>query len=310
MCSSWNGRLKATSTSCHDTEGRERHLIFFLHNGETLSWRSNRNIWYGFSVFSLFVVWLFDGNLSLSPRFFFCRWYLVSLKTHVVQPANGLHLSSNRQREMDSPSSISAIHISSTATTAPVQYTRNTRGGGAKISPTGNASLRRPSSNSSSLKREGSPPAGETGSSSTNITANHGNNFYNGNGRGNGSGNGRSNGSANGRDRGSRNGGNNHSDRAARIRTRAGLTRGERIVATHRYYSMHEAAEVLRRSPLPEGVVWKKMRQIVWARLGRVPALESGGGITNSRSNGTEIGMKSQKYRWYEWKLHSKQRNV
>lgn len=55
-----------------------------------------------------------------------------------------------------------------------------------------------------------------------------------------------------------------------------GMTRAERIAATHRHYDMRTAAEVLRRSPLPESAVWRKMRQIIGARLGWIP-LEGGG---------------------------------
>lgn len=59
-----------------------------------------------------------------------------------------------------------------------------------------------------------------------------------------------------------------------------GLTRGERIAASHRHYDMHTAAEVLRRSPLPETAVRRKMRQIVGARLGEMSSIgrDDGGG--------------------------------
>eukprot|EP00903_Cladosiphon_okamuranus_P014277 g13260.t1 len=49
---------------------------------------------------------------------------------------------------------------------------------------------------------------------------------------------------------------------------KGGLTRGQRIALSHRHYDIRAAVEVLRRSPLPETVVWRKMRQIVVARLG------------------------------------------
>lgn len=59
---------------------------------------------------------------------------------------------------------------------------------------------------------------------------------------------------------------------------RAGLTRAERIQASNRHYDIKTAAEVLRRSPLPEKAVWRKMRQIVGARLGwTVTDCEPGG---------------------------------
>lgn len=48
----------------------------------------------------------------------------------------------------------------------------------------------------------------------------------------------------------------------------SGLTRGRRVKASYRHYDLSAAAEVLRRSPLPENAVWRKMRQIVGARLG------------------------------------------
>lgn len=44
------------------------------------------------------------------------------------------------------------------------------------------------------------------------------------------------------------------------------LTRGQRMALSHRHYDIHAAVEVLRRSPLPEAVVLRKMRQIVEAR--------------------------------------------
>lgn len=52
-----------------------------------------------------------------------------------------------------------------------------------------------------------------------------------------------------------------------------GLTRGQRLQVSYRHYDIHTAAEVLRRSPLPEKAVWRKMRQIVGTRLG--PAMSS-----------------------------------
>ncbi|CAM9929852.1 unnamed protein product [Ectocarpus fasciculatus] len=51
---------------------------------------------------------------------------------------------------------------------------------------------------------------------------------------------------------------------------RGGLTRGQRLAMSHRHYDLRAAVEVLRRSPLPETAVWRKMRQIVGARLGWV----------------------------------------
>ncbi|CBJ48824.1 Transient Receptor Potential Channel Fragment [Ectocarpus siliculosus] len=51
---------------------------------------------------------------------------------------------------------------------------------------------------------------------------------------------------------------------------RGGLTRGQRLAMSHRHYDLRTAVEVLRRSPLPEAAVWRKMRQIIGARLGWV----------------------------------------
>ncbi|CAM9340593.1 unnamed protein product, partial [Ectocarpus sp. 4 AP-2014] len=51
---------------------------------------------------------------------------------------------------------------------------------------------------------------------------------------------------------------------------RGGLTRGQRLAMSHRHYELRAAVEVLRRSPLPEAAVWRKMRQIIGARLGWV----------------------------------------
>jgi len=45
-----------------------------------------------------------------------------------------------------------------------------------------------------------------------------------------------------------------------------GLTRGQRLAVSHRHYDMKTALEVLRRSPLPEAAVRRKMRHIVGAR--------------------------------------------
>ena len=47
-----------------------------------------------------------------------------------------------------------------------------------------------------------------------------------------------------------------------------GLTRGERIAVSHRHYDIRTAVEVLKRWPLPEKAVWRKMRQIIAARRG------------------------------------------
>ncbi|CAN0400595.1 unnamed protein product [Ectocarpus sp. 12 AP-2014] len=51
---------------------------------------------------------------------------------------------------------------------------------------------------------------------------------------------------------------------------RGGLTGGQRLAMSHRHYELRAAVEVLRRSPLPEAAVWRKMRQIIEARLGWV----------------------------------------
>lgn len=72
------------------------------------------------------------------------------------------------------------------------------------------------------------------------------------------------------------NGRTDNDTRAKGSARNVGMTRAERIAATHRHYDMRTAAEVLRRSPLPESAVWRKMRQIIGARLGWIP-LEGGG---------------------------------
>ncbi|CAN0141746.1 unnamed protein product, partial [Ectocarpus sp. 13 AM-2016] len=51
---------------------------------------------------------------------------------------------------------------------------------------------------------------------------------------------------------------------------KGGLTGGQRLAMSHRHYELRAAVEVLRRSPLPEAAVWRKMRQIIEARLGWV----------------------------------------
>ena len=48
----------------------------------------------------------------------------------------------------------------------------------------------------------------------------------------------------------------------------AGLTRGQRIAVSHRHYDIRTAVEVLKRWPLPEKAVGRKMRQIIGARRG------------------------------------------
>lgn len=52
-----------------------------------------------------------------------------------------------------------------------------------------------------------------------------------------------------------------------RVSRKGGLTRGQRLALSHRHYDIRAAVEVLRRSPLPETAVWRKMRQIVGARF-------------------------------------------
>ncbi|CAM9678768.1 unnamed protein product, partial [Laminaria digitata] len=51
---------------------------------------------------------------------------------------------------------------------------------------------------------------------------------------------------------------------------KGGLTRGQRIAVSHRHYDIRTAVEVLKRWPLPEKAVWRKMRQIIGERRGWV----------------------------------------
>ena len=52
-----------------------------------------------------------------------------------------------------------------------------------------------------------------------------------------------------------------------RVSSKGSLTRGQRLALSHRHYNIRAAVEVLRRSPLPETAVWRKMREIVGARF-------------------------------------------
>lgn len=56
-------------------------------------------------------------------------------------------------------------------------------------------------------------------------------------------------------------------DIKSQVARNGGLTRGQRLALSHRHYDVRAAVEVLRRSPLPESAVWRKMRQIVAARF-------------------------------------------
>lgn len=78
-----------------------------------------------------------------------------------------------------------------------------------------------------------------------------------------------------------------------RRRSSVGLTRGQRIAASHGHYDMRTAAEVLRRSPLPESAVRRKMRQIIGARLGDMSfgrASDNGGGSGYAWAGGDSNG--------------------
>lgn len=63
-----------------------------------------------------------------------------------------------------------------------------------------------------------------------------------------------------------------------------GISRGRRIAASYRQVNLATAVEVLRKSPLPEQAVWRKMRQIVGARLGWT-ALKTDAGGTGSNAS-------------------------
>lgn len=70
-----------------------------------------------------------------------------------------------------------------------------------------------------------------------------------------------------------------------------GTSPPRRIKMTHRYFDLQTATEVLRRSPLPERHVRRKVRQLVEARLGgkQISGGVSGDGSARGQSPGRYV---------------------